>query len=315
MNSVVTFHNVSDANWCDEVLCFLKSRYDLVSIDTLYDLYKTPHRGSDVCHITVDDGDNSFCDIILPVLQKHNAPASVFVSPLVCEQTTNYWFQEIQAYNPETLRQICARMLGLPFNAVATYSIHSILKTMTKSDIDKAIMEYQITTGTAATKGSNMTVEQLIYLTKDGLVTIGAHTMSHPILHNEDDSTSEYEICESVNRLSVFLGQQVRYFAYPNGIPSLDFSAREEAYLWKSGVRLAFTTESGHWSPDNNPMRIPRVQISDRESVRSIKAKLLFGSNWNTMKRLKPTGEYAERRRLVRMLRANDSLDARLRIS
>jgi len=60
-----------------------------------------------------------------------------------------------------------------------------------------------------------------------GLVAVGAPTQNHPILANETEQTSRYEIQSSILELSDMLGTQVKYFAYPNGIPSLDFGERE----------------------------------------------------------------------------------------
>jgi hypothetical protein len=49
-------------------------------------------------------------------------------------------------------------------------------------------------------------------------------------------------------------------------------------------------------------MRVPRIQITDGERLDRIALKLRFAGSWNLLKKLRPGGEYAERRRLSRML-------------
>ena len=303
MNAVINFHRVTDGKSFDAVIRFLASKYELVPIDACDALCRGHAQGDKLCHITVDDGDKSFCDVIAPILSRHRVSASLFVSPRVCSQNGNYWFQEIRGYKDEELKEICAGMLGVPSGTLSQYSIDAVLKTMSIESITEVIERYQKRTGTPARPGSNMTVSDLKDIDALGLVSVGAHTMSHPILQNENDARSEYEIAESISELAALLKHEIRYFAYPNGIEGLDFGQREETILRKRGIRLAFTTESRHLSSSDDAMRIPRIQVGNRESMLSVKAKLALGSGWNMLKRIKGTGEYAERKRLGRLTR------------
>ena len=73
-----------------------------------------------------------------------------------------------------------------------------------------------------------------------GLVTIGAHTINHPVLKNESDTGCRYEIAESVKQLELILEKPVKYLAYPNGRLHLDFGEREMNYLKESNIALYF---------------------------------------------------------------------------
>ena len=302
MNTVINFHRVTDEKWFDAILGFLASRYELVSVDALYALCRGHVQGDNLCHITVDDGDKSFCEILLPALARRRVSASLFVSPKVCAEGSNYWFQEISGYEEEEVKEICASVLSVQSGRLAKYSVDAILKTMSIDAITEVIGAYQKRTGTPVKPGSNITVNNLRDIDTLGLVSVGAHTMSHPILQNEHKVRAEYEIGESVSELATLLKHEIRYFAYPNGIRGLDFGQREETALRKRGIRLAFTTESRHLSRRENTMRIPRIQVGDKESLISVKAKLALGSGWNTFRRFKTTGEYAERKRLSRLV-------------
>jgi hypothetical protein len=111
-----------------------------------------------------------------------------------------------------------------------------------------------------------------------------------------------YEIAASVQGLSEMLESQVTTFAYPNGIPGMDFGSREEEVLRSNGIRMAFTTESRHALTRDNTLRIPRLGISDKESITSVKAKIVLGPAWSRVKQIAGTGEVVERRRLARAL-------------
>lgn len=302
MNSIITFHKITNRLWFEDVICFLKSRYRFVPIELLQDFYARPSCLTNACHVAVDDGDKSFYELIFPVLLRHRVPASLFVSPKSCTGKMNLWFQEIDRYDQLELKRLSAQTLNLSLAALTKYNVVSILKEMSIGQINTIIKLYQMKTGAQKKEFQNISVDVLRVIDRSGLVSVGAHTMSHPILRNEDDSTCEYEITESVRELSSLLAHEIRYFAYPNGIWDMDFTEREERYLRSVGVQLAFTTESKHLSPDDNMMRIPRIQLSSNEGMRSVKAKLFCGSNWNTLKMLKPGGEYTERKQLRRIV-------------
>lgn len=302
MIKIVNFHLVNDIDWFEKVICFLKSKYSMVSADDLHDFYQNRAHLSKSCHITVDDADKTFYDIIFPVLKKHNVPASLFASPKICSEQINFWFQEIEGYDEAVLRNITSKMLRLPADALLKFSIASVLKALPIDQIHEAIKLYQETTGTPPKPFQNMTVDNLKEVDASGLVSIGGHTMNHPILHNENDERSRYEIEASINGLSQLLGHEIKYFAYPNGIYKFDFTEREESYLTDCGIRLAFSTEAKNLSPDDIRTRVPRVGVSCAENMLFLKAKMLSGSQWDKLKKLKTTGEFKERTELNMLL-------------
>ena len=308
MNKIINFHAVSDAEWFEKVILFLKSRYNMVSIQTINEYMSESLELNNLCHITVDDGDSSFYKNIYPVLKKHNIPASIYVSPKIAIAKSNFWFQEIEGYNQTELKRIIADMSNIPLNSLIKFNAFSIFKTRTIYQIHEIIKRYCKISNTSGKIFQNMTVDNLKEVEQSGLVTIGAHTINHPILRNEDDTTSKFEINESVNELSNLLNHEIKYFAYPNGIPDLDFSEREMSYLTESGIKLAFSTASKNLTSTENAMCLPRFAISNIESMSFIKTKLFFDSHWETITRLKPNGQYKERLELTQIFSSNKKL-------
>jgi len=284
-NTVINFHAVYDSEWMESTLLLLKKLYNIISIQDLEKFYYQGLKLRNACHITFDDGDSSFYETVFPLLQKHKIPVSIYVSPLIAEKKGNFWFQEIRDYEKNILGNIIGeRINSKPAN---NSSIHlmAMLKSMKLADIWETIKEYQKRTNTQLKPNVNMDKTQLQELHKSGLVAIGAHTLNHPILKNESDEVAFKEIKFSVEGLSELLGGKVKYFAYPNGTPDLDFSEREQEWLKSLDIKLAFSTENRSFNRKDNPLAIPRNGIS-RGSHNFIKMKLLAGRKWTVMKRL-----------------------------
>ena len=139
--------------------------------------------------------------------------------------------------------------------------------------------------------------EQLL---DSGLFTLGAHTLTHPILHNETRDVAFQEIAESKARLSRMFGGEIHYFAYPNGKKDLDFGAREFQMLRENGYRLAFTTDAQFFKGDA-PFAIPRSGFAGtpRENRSWVLGKLFLTPVWD---RIHQAREENQRREIGRVV-------------
>ena len=108
-----------------------------------------------------------------------------------------------------------------------------------------------------------MTLDELKHIAKIPEVTIGAHTVTHPILPKCSASKVEEEIKESQRVLNQWLQQQTTTFAYPNG----SYDGREQAYFQKYGFEIAATTENAFCNTNQNPYLIPRFTVMDDGSI------------------------------------------------
>jgi peptidoglycan/xylan/chitin deacetylase (PgdA/CDA1 family) len=92
-------------------------------------------------------------------------------------------------------------------------------------------------------------------------MTIGAHTMSHPVLCDAPQEIASSEIGESRLALEQALGQRVWAFAYPFG-DSNAVSLRELGMAEAAGFRCAFLNAAGGFRPDFPRFAIPRVHVT-----------------------------------------------------
>lgn len=284
-NTVINFHAVEDRDWFEKVLQLLQKNYNLISILDLEKFYFNEKIIHNACHITFDDGDLSFYYNVYPILQKYEIPATMFVSPQRIIKNDNFWFQEIRGYDQAILANIIrADGSVIPDDVKQTQLIAS-LKNLTIEQIWQVIREYQRKTGVKPKTRQNIDVSELQKIHEEGLVIIGAHTLNHPILANEAAETSRYEISSSIKDLGDILDSPIVYFAYPNGIPGLDYGMREMEFLKENGINLAFSTQSKGFTKSDNILEIPRKGLSHGGSA-FVVFKLILGHRWELTKRI-----------------------------
>jgi peptidoglycan/xylan/chitin deacetylase (PgdA/CDA1 family) len=86
------------------------------------------------------------------------------------------------------------------------------------------------------------------------LITIGAHTMSHPILTGLPPEEAKREIEGSRKVLESWLSRPVGYFCYPNGL----YDDVSERYV-RRAYRAAVTTAPEVVPAGGDPFRLPRL--------------------------------------------------------
>ena len=115
MNKVINFHDVRSIVWFEKTLNILNNKFNLVSIKEIENFYYSGKILKNSCHLTVDDGDKTFYNIIYPVLKKMNIPATLFVSPKICSDLSNFWFQEIRVIDPDKMKRIISEDYKIDF--------------------------------------------------------------------------------------------------------------------------------------------------------------------------------------------------------
>ncbi|MCS6844815.1 MAG: polysaccharide deacetylase family protein [Caldilineales bacterium] len=304
-NVVLTFHAVPSREWLRTALEAVGRLYRFVSLSDLNDHFYRGRWLRGACHVTFDDGERSFLDHALPTLQAMGVPATLFVCPQVLAEGRPYWFQEVRRLRrllgDQRVKEEVAAVLGRPPELLAPFGVNTLFKAMRLADIEAAIARCQALAPTELAFTFNMTPFEVQQVAVGGLVTVGAHTATHPVLANESDAEAERQIVQSVQTLREWLGRDIVAFAYPNGAPGLDFGPREQAILRRCGVRLAFTTATAFFGAATDPLAIPRVGLdgSPRETPTWITAKLLAVPAWDRIRRGR---EGEERRRLARLL-------------
>lgn len=94
-------------------------------------------------------------------------------------------------------------------------------------------------------------------------MTIGAHTMTHPMLARHDADYARREIFDGKEILEREIGREVRHFAYPVGDPG-SAGPREFALARDAGFASAVTTRPGMVFPEHaaHTTALPRLSVN-----------------------------------------------------
>ncbi|WP_038052675.1 polysaccharide deacetylase family protein [Thioalkalivibrio sp. ALJ1] len=215
--------------------------------------------------ITFDDGyaDNRLH--ALPVLQRHGLPATFFIAAGYLNGGRMFNDTLIEAIRraPDGELDLAKQGLGVHNltdadsrkNAIRT--IIREIKWLPRSEREETVHTVAEQIGADLPGDLMMTDEQVRELANAGM-TIGGHTLSHPILAQEDEATAAREINEGRQRLQAITGQPVDLFAYPNGRPHQDYTARDVALVRNAGFRAAVSTSMGSGDTHSDRFQLPR---------------------------------------------------------
>jgi peptidoglycan/xylan/chitin deacetylase (PgdA/CDA1 family) len=286
----------------DATLTLIKAEgYDLVSLDEAVSRLTSPRPSRFFVTLTFDDGYRDNLDHAWPVMARHGAPWTLFVTPGFADRSARLWWLELEA----AIRVLPRFSVELPDGGFSARCESDAEKQLAFDQLywrlrkqPEAIL-LSVISGLALQAGIDPAVlverECLPWNTLRALsgapdVTIGAHTLSHPMLAKHDVEFARKEIVESKARLEAELGIPVRHFAYPVGDPT-SAGPREFGLAKEAGFASAVTTRPGHlFTPHARHLQaLPRVSLNglhqSEEAVRALLSGLPF-LLWNKGRRV-----------------------------
>jgi peptidoglycan/xylan/chitin deacetylase (PgdA/CDA1 family) len=108
---------------------------------------------------------------------------------------------------------------------------------------------------------------------REGGMEVGAHTRTHAHLTRCDDTRLADEVAGCKRELEDAIGTEVTQFCYPYG----EHDARVVEAVREAGYRAATTTLRGRARPGGDPLRWPRVPISNRHLLPQVAMRLVSG--------------------------------------
>jgi peptidoglycan/xylan/chitin deacetylase (PgdA/CDA1 family) len=232
--------------------------------------------------ITFDDGYADNATVALPILEKHRVAATFFIAPGFLNGGRMWNDSIIEALRRLSGSSVETGSIGLGALPVASpeargAAAERIIKAVKHLPTERraALVDTLcVRVGKQLPSNLMMTSEQVAGLAAAGM-EIGAHTMTHPILRTLTDDSARREIQESRAMLEGIIGRPVRAFAYPNGRPGDDYTARDRAIVESLGFDYAVTTVTGAASQRSDPLQLPRFTPWDQTQTRWL-SRLLF---------------------------------------
>lgn len=111
--------------------------------------------------------------------------------------------------------------------------------------------------------------DELREMADSGLMEIGSHTATHPILSSISDEESWLELTYSRRQIEENVRREVRSFCYPNGMPG-DFRPSQVRQVEQAGYICAVVAQPGMVGLRSDRYQLPRIGMTRKTSVLEI---------------------------------------------
>jgi peptidoglycan/xylan/chitin deacetylase (PgdA/CDA1 family) len=254
--------------------------------------------------VTFDDGYADNLHNAKPLLERYEIPATVFVTTGYLEQNHEFWWDQLDRLLLQS--GTLPRTLSLDLNGTTshwdlgeatdysevaaqrdrcwrawdTYDptprhslyrfIYQALQPLPAAAQRKVLDDLQTWAGVQPVGPAAhrpLTFLETAALAQGGLVEVGSHTVTHPILSAHAAAVQREELQRSKARLEGVLDRPVTSFAYPYGRPS-DYTAETAALVREAGFVSACSASAGVLGRDTDPFQLPRVHVEDCDGER-----------------------------------------------
>ncbi|MBN8831839.1 MAG: polysaccharide deacetylase family protein [Sphingomonadales bacterium] len=218
--------------------------------------------------ITFDD---AYRDVLVnakPVLEALGIPATVFVVTGELGNERGFWWDRLAeavfgGMVPESLPDFAFMAGTAGWRTQDREALHMalwrVIRKLPREAREAAADEVAAAFGGAGEAAPVMTREELERLGEGGLISIGAHTVSHPSLPSLSAEEQREESAQSKAALEAMLGAPIRRLAYPFG----DYDARTLAIAQELGFDHAVSVEAGSVSDGRARFRLPRHDVKN----------------------------------------------------
>lgn len=228
--------------------------------------------GPPVLALTFDDGYRDNIRHALPVLEAHEAPFTMFVCTGFADRAAPLWWLDLE----EAIERLASVRLAFPDGVLAAPAGTAEEKAQLWRQLywrlrkhDEAVLEQTMKVlvdlsgidPLGRVEALCLNWQELRYLARHPLASIGAHTLSHPRLARIPEDRARAEIAESRRRIADQLGVDPLTFAYPVGDPS-SAGSREFVMAKEAGFTLAVTTRPNVLRPGQPLHALPRISVN-----------------------------------------------------
>lgn len=278
----------------DSEIDFLKQNTNPVRLSQIMETFSPSDKPR--VAVTFDDG---YADVLinaLPILERHQVPATIFIVAGAINSSAEFWWDQLE--------QILLNTQNLPTQLTISTDYGVVHKDLTECHNyttkqrarDRDIEVFESEPGTrlhlfkevwehlcfmsadqqqlalsqlwhwsgysqhvARSTHRALTDQELKELASNPLIEIGAHTMSHARLPALTLEGQKAEIETSINALEAMLSTKIRSFSYPYG----QHDNHSVNLVSEAGIERAVITRPGVIAIQHSPLRLNRFTVGN----------------------------------------------------
>lgn len=280
----------------------MRSGVDFVDLDEMHRRLSEGDFSRRFVCITLDDGYRDNRRWAYPIFKRFAVPFAIYLPTSFAEGRGELWWIVLERVVAENHRvhvkldgvEQVLQCATLAEKEQAYETLYwSVRNLPTEDELRNVIRELAQRYGidlNALCAEHCMTWAELAKLASDPLVTIGAHTVHHPMLGKISEAAVREEMQGSVAAIEQSIGTRPAHFSYPVGDAS-SAGTREFAIAAELGFKTAVTTRPGVLFPEHREhlVALPRISLNGEFQRTRYVDVLLSGAAtalWNGFRRV-----------------------------
>jgi peptidoglycan/xylan/chitin deacetylase (PgdA/CDA1 family) len=290
---ILGYHRIAEVDFDPYSLCVspghfaeqlevLRKHANPISLSALAQGLSVGHLPERSVVLTFDDGYSDVLHIAKPLLKRYDVPAIAFI--VTGNLGSEFWWDELARILSSSINlpeKLSFKVNGSDFEWIfgssefprMVGSGREIRYRFILSLYDKLLITTpevrQVALSQLSSWGGKDLIKrpkyrrlnksEIIQLVADGLVEIGSHSLTHPMLESQPPYQQRIEIRQSKVDLENLLNRKIASFSFPNG--SIPEGVR--AILEEEGYQQALTSMRDVVDPTCDPYFIPRIWVPD----------------------------------------------------
>jgi peptidoglycan/xylan/chitin deacetylase (PgdA/CDA1 family) len=223
--------------------------------------------------LTIDDGRRNCYEFFFPLLKEFDLPATFFVVSSFIRGEDWIWTDKVMwlSEQPNQPQELSHGALAATFQ-----SLNRMRPEERNAGIETLATSMGVSVPRSAPgKYAPCSWSELREMAGSGLMEVGSHTVTHPILSSITDEESWNELTRSRAQIEEGIGRSVASFCFPNGMPG-DFRPSQVEQVEHAGYACSVVADFGMVTTASDRYRLPRIGVS-RKSRTGEFAKYLDG--------------------------------------
>lgn len=237
-------------------MTYLKQRFAMPPVSEVLEAVERGRFDEPTALVTFDDGYRDNYDVAFPVLRSLGVPGCFFVVTGYMDALSMPWWDQV-AY---AVKRTAVDVIRLEYPEPLVFDLRSTSRARVTFGILRAYKrarpmdQQRFFDGLAESTGVEVDIHGLgreLFMSWDaaremqnGGMTIGSHTVTHPVLSSASEDAQRFELVESRERIGQMLGSRPDVLAYPVG-GATAFTEVTKQLARQAGYRAAFSYVEG----------------------------------------------------------------------